>query len=99
VFAAALPEAIVLLFASGLGAALYQTRGVIGVQQRVPSELLGRTMAVIRSAQYAGMLLGAIAALALVQPLGWQAMVLIVCAVGATFLFFTAVTETGHSSA
>ncbi len=98
VFATALPEGIVLLFASGLGATLYQTRGVIGVQQRVPSELLGRTMAVIRSAQYGGMLLGAIAALALVQPLGWQATVLIVCAVGATFLFFTAVSETGHSS-
>ena len=50
VFATALPVAIVLLFASGLGADLYQTRGVIGVQQRVPRELLGRTMAVIRSA-------------------------------------------------
>ena len=98
VFATALPEAIVLLFASGLGAALYQTRGVIGVQQRVPAELLGRTMAVIRSAQYAGMLLGAIAAVALVQPLGWQATVLIVCAAGATFLFFTAVSETRGST-
>jgi MFS family permease len=98
VFATALPEAVVLLFASGLGAALYQTRGVIGVQQRVPSELLGRTMAVIRSAQYTGMLIGAIAAVSLVQPLGWQATVLIVCVVGAVFLFFTAVSETRTSS-
>jgi hypothetical protein len=88
----------VLLFASGLGAALYQTRGVIGLQQRVPAELLGRSIAVIRSAQYLGMLLGGIAAVALVEPLGWQATVLTVCVVGAAFLFFTAVSETGHSS-
>jgi len=98
VFATALPEAILLLFASGLGAALYQTRGVIGVQQRVPADVLGRAMAVVRSAQYAGMLLGAIAAVALVQPLGWQATVLIVCSVGATFLFFIAVSETRGST-
>ena len=98
VFASALPEAILLLFASGLGAALYQTRGVIGVQQRVPADVLGRAMAVVRSAQYAGMLLGAIAAVALVQPLGWQATVLIVCSVGATFLFFIAVSETRGST-
>jgi MFS family permease len=98
VFASALPEAILLLFASGLGAALYQTRGVIGVQQRVPADVLGRAMAVVRSAQYAGMLLGAIAAVALVQPLGWQATVLIVCSVGATFLFFIAASETRGST-
>ena len=39
------------------------------------------------------MLLGAIAAVSLVQPLGWQSTVLIVCAVGATLLFVTAVSE------
>ena len=55
---------------------------MIGLQQRVPRELVGRTMAVIRSAQYIGMLLGAIAAVSLVGPLGWEATVLIVCAVG-----------------
>ena len=98
VVATALPEGMVLLFASGLGAALYQTRGVIGVQQRVPVELLGRTMAVIRSAQYLGMLVGGIAAVALVEPIGWQATVLTVCTLGATFLFFTAVSETRGST-
>ncbi len=93
VFIGVLPIAVALLFVSGLGAALYQTRGVIGLQQRVPQQLLGRTMAVIRSAQYLGMLAGALAAVVIVQPLGWEATVLIVCALGATLLFFTAVTE------
>ncbi|MGA7987609.1 MAG: MFS transporter [Candidatus Dormiibacterota bacterium] len=93
VFVGVLPVAVVLLFASGIGAALYQTRGVVGLQQRVPQELLGRTMAVIRSAQYVGMLSGALAAVFIVQPLGWEATVLIVCALGAMLLFFTAVTE------
>ena len=60
---------------------------------RTPEELLGRTMAVIRSAQYLGMLVGALAAVRSCEPLGWQATVLIVCTLGATLLFFTAVTE------
>jgi MFS family permease len=92
-FVTAFPLAVVLLFLSGVGAASYQTRGVIGLQQRVPVALVGRTMAVIRSVQYVGMLLGAIAAVALVGPLGWEPTLLIVCAVGATVLFVTAVSE------
>ena len=44
------------------------------------------------------MLLGAVAAVSLVQPLGWEATVLIVCAVGATLLFVTAVSEGGDRS-
>lgn len=92
-FATVLPLAVLVLFLSGIGASSYQTRGVIGLQQRVPRELVGRTMAVIRSAQYVGMLLGAIAAVCLVGPLGWEATVLIVCAVGGTLLFVTAVSE------
>jgi MFS family permease len=96
-FATVLPLAVLLLFLSGIGAASYQTRGVIGLQQRVPRELVGRTMAVIRSAQYIGMLLGAIAAVSLVGPLGWEATVLIVCAAGATLLFVTAVSESRPS--
>jgi predicted MFS family arabinose efflux permease len=96
-FATVLPLAVLLLFVSGVGAASYQTRGVIGLQQRVSRELVGRTMAVIRSAQYIGMLLGAIAAVCLVGPLGWEPTLLIVCAVGGTLLFVTAVSE-GRSS-
>jgi MFS family permease len=92
-FVTVFPLAVLLLFMSGIGAASYQTRGIIGLQQRVPQALVGRTMAVIRSAQYVGMLLGAIAAVSLVGPLGWEASLLIVCAVGATVLFVTAVSE------
>jgi MFS family permease len=97
VFATSLPLALALLFTSAVGATLYQTRGAVGLQQRVPRELLGRTTAVERFAGYVGMLLGAIAAVSLVQPLGWESTVLIVCAVGATLLFITAVSESGHS--
>ena len=93
VFVTSLPLAVALLFLSAVGATLYQTRGAVGLQQRVPRELLARTTAVERFAGYLGMLFGAIAAVSLVQPLGWESTVLIVCAVGATLLFVTAVSE------
>jgi len=93
-----LPIAALLLFLSGLGAALYQTRGTVGLQQRVARPVLGRATAVIRFAQYVGMLLGAIAAVSLAQSLGWESSVLVVCAVGAMLLFVTAVSES-HQTA
>jgi MFS family permease len=92
-FVTVLPLAMALLFVSGGGATLYQTRGAVGLQQRTPRDLVGRTSAVIRFGGYLGMLLGAIAAVSLVQPFGWEATVLIVCAVGAMLLFTTAVSE------
>ena len=45
------------------------------------THLLGRTTAVIRLSMYVGMLFGAVAAVTMVQALGWQATVLIVSAV------------------
>jgi MFS family permease len=93
VFVTVLPLAMLALFASALGATLYQTRGAVGLQQRVPRDFLGRTTAVVRLALNVGMFLGAIAAVSLVQTLGWGSTVLVVCAVGATLLFFTAVSE------
>jgi MFS family permease len=93
VFVTSIPLALALLFISAVGSTLYQTRGNVGLQQRVPRELLGRTTAVVRFAGYLGMLLGAIAAASLVQSFGWEAMVLIVCALGATLIFVTAVAE------
>ena len=95
VFVTNIPLAVAMLFLSAVGATLYQTRGAVGLQQRVPRELLGRTTAVERFAGYLGMLLGAIAAVSLVQPLGWESTVLIVCAAGATLLFVIAVSEGG----
>jgi MFS family permease len=86
VFAPNVVLAGVLLFLSSLGGVLYQVRGSIGLQQRVPTELLGRVNAVIRSGMYIGMLIGAVTAAALVQPLGWQATVLIVAAAAFAFL-------------
>jgi len=78
VFAVApsLPVALACLFVSSLAAALYQTRGMIGLQQRVPHQLLGRVNAVIRLSLYVGMLIGAVIAAATVQLLRWDRMVL-----------------------
>jgi predicted MFS family arabinose efflux permease len=93
VFVTSLPAAVLLLFLSSFGATLYQTRGAVGMQQRVASDVLGRASAVIGLAVYVGMLLGAVAALALVSAIGWEATVLIVCASSATVLFIAAVSE------
>jgi len=67
--------AIGLLFVSTAAAALYQTRGQTALQQRVPPELLGRVNGVMRLLIYSGMLVGAVAAVALVEPLGWAVLV------------------------
>jgi len=93
VFVVSLPIACLLLFGSALAGVAYQILGSIALQQRTPVELLGRTTGIMRSAMYIGMLIGAIAALALVQPLGWEATVLIVCA--AAFVLLVVATVTG----
>jgi predicted MFS family arabinose efflux permease len=98
VFTTSLPAAMLLLFMSSFGATLYQTRGTVGLQQRVSSDVLGRASAVIGLSVYVGMLLGALAALSLVQPLGWESTVLVVCAASATLLFFTGVSEGRRST-
>jgi MFS family permease len=94
VFVTVLPVAMVLLFLSSFGATLYQTRGAVGMQQRIGSAVLGRVSAVIGFSVSVGMLLGAVAAVALVSAIGWEATVLIVCAGSATVLFVAAVSET-----
>ncbi len=94
VFVTVLPVAMLLLFLSSFGATLYQTRGAVGMQQRTGSGVLGRVSAVIAFSVSVGMLIGAIAAVALVSAIGWEATVLIVCAGSATVLFVAAVSET-----
>jgi predicted MFS family arabinose efflux permease len=91
-----LPIAMVLLFMSSFGATLYQTRGTVGLQQRVAPQALGRASAVIGFAVYLGMLVGAVVAAALVSTIGWEATVLIVCAGSATLLFTVGVSEGRH---
>jgi MFS family permease len=98
VFVTSLPAAVLLLFLSSFGATLYQTRGAVGMQQRVTPDLLGRASAVIGLAIYLGMLIGALAALALVTTIGWEATVLIVCACSASVLFIAAVSESRSSA-
>ncbi|MBV9101785.1 MAG: MFS transporter [Candidatus Dormibacteraeota bacterium] len=83
-----LAVAAALLFISSMGGVLWQVNGSIGLQQRVPVDLLGRVNAAVRSAMYTGMLVGAVAVAVLVQPFGWQATVL--CVVAAAFLLIAA---------
>ena len=71
--------AVALLFLSSVAAVTYQVLSAIAMQQRVPLHLLGRASGARRQAMYVGMLLGALAALGLVDALGWQATVLVVC--------------------
>jgi MFS family permease len=73
--------ALTLLFVSTAAAALYQTRGQTALQQRVSVALLGRVNGVMRVLLYAGMLAGAIAAVALVETFGWTALVVVSAAV------------------
>jgi MFS family permease len=76
-----LVPALALLFVSTAAAAVYQTRGQTALQQRVPPEMLGRVNGVMRLLLYSGMLIGALAAVALVEPVGWSALVVGMAAV------------------
>jgi MFS family permease len=68
------PALALLAFSTAVGA-LYQTRGQTALQQRVPAEILGRVNGVTRQLLYAGMLVGAVVAVALVDQLGWSTLV------------------------
>jgi hypothetical protein len=70
-----LVPALALLAVSTAASALYQTRGQTALQERVPEELLGRVNGVMRLLLYSGMLAGAVAAVALVDVLGWPTLV------------------------
>ena len=73
-----------LLFISSVGGVLWQIYGSIGMQQRVPAHLLGRATAVTRTALSLGLLMGALTATLLVQPIGWQMTILVIS--GSAFL-------------
>jgi len=71
-----LAPALALLAFSTAAAALYQTRGQTALQERVPPEILGRVNGLVRLLLYAGMLAGAVAAVALVDVVGWSSLVI-----------------------
>jgi MFS family permease len=71
-----LVPALALLAFSTAAAALYQTRGQTALQERVPPEILGRVNGVLRLLLYSGMLAGAVAAVALVDVVGWSTLVI-----------------------
>jgi MFS family permease len=87
----ALLPALGLLFLSTASEAIYQTRGQTAMQHIVPAEMLGRVGGVMRLLVYSGMLVGAVAAVALVEPIGWPALVAGVAPVSAVAFFPSAV--------
>jgi MFS family permease len=95
VVAPSLIVACALLFLSATSSMVYQTLGAVALQRTVPAALLGRSNAVIRFSLYAGMLLGAVAAVVLLEWLSWDQMVVIVTAVAAALLL--AAIATGRS--
>jgi MFS family permease len=84
--------AMALLFVSSLFGALYQTRGAIALQERVPRGLLGRVNAVVRFALYLGMLIGAVVAAAAAAWVSWDRLLLYVTAAAALALLATVLT-------
>lgn len=91
--------AVALLFVSAMAAVTYQVLSAIAMQQRVPLYLLGRASGARRQAMYLGMLLGALAALGLVGPLGWQVTVLVVCVGAVAVLLLATLTGPRDSAA
>lgn len=84
--ATSLAQAMALLFVSSLFGALYQTRGAIALQRRVPRELLGRVNAVIRFSLYVGMLVGAVLAAVAIAWVRWDHLLLYATAAAALVL-------------
>jgi hypothetical protein len=76
-----LVTAVVVLAASGAAGILYEVWGASELQRRAASEVLGRASAAVVAAQYAGMLLGAVAAAVLVPLMGWDHALFAVCCV------------------
>ncbi|MFN2581156.1 MAG: hypothetical protein ABR498_00230, partial [Candidatus Dormibacteria bacterium] len=85
--------ACLFLLVSSLSAVAWQILGAIAMQQRLPVGLLGRANGAYRFAMYSGMFVGALAALLLVNSLGWERMVLVVC--GGALIVLAAFTITG----
>jgi len=85
--------ALALLFVSAVFAALYQTRGSLGLQERVAKEMLGRANAVIRFAVYLGMLIGAVVAAAALSWLSWDRLLIIVTALAAVVMLLSLISK------
>jgi len=74
-----LTTAALCLAASAAVGSLYQVWGSTELQLRAPPEVLGRAGAALVLAQYAGMLLGAVLAAALVPLVGWDRALFTAC--------------------
>lgn len=98
VFVTNLPLAAGLLLLSSIGGVLYQTRGTVGLQQRIAPALLGRATGLIRFALYLGMLIGSLFAVLLAHLIGWQATVLTAFAFSALLLILVTLTDRGTTT-
>jgi hypothetical protein len=70
--------ALFLLVISSIAGVLGETWGIIDLQERVPDVLLGRANAAVTSSLYAGMLVGAVLAIALTAAIRWQTTMVVV---------------------
>jgi MFS family permease len=68
--------ALALLFVSGIGGTLNWTFTTTYMQNHAPVDILGRVSAALITANFAGMLLGAVVALAFAQLFGWPGLLL-----------------------
>ena len=78
--------AMLPLLLNGIGETSYITYGAIDMQTRVTTRLLGRVNAVFVSAQFTGMILGAVLALILVPLTSWPTALFIACCVAIAIL-------------
>ena len=93
--------AMLPLLLNGIGETSYITYGAIDMQSRVAPRLLGRVNAVFVSAQFTGMIIGAVMALILVPLTSWPTALFIACSTGIAILGIGAlgIPVRGNSSA
>ena len=77
-----LVTAVLCLAASSAAGSLYQVWGATELQLRASPEVLGRASAALVSAQYTGMILGALLAAVLVPAIGWDHALFAACCLG-----------------
>lgn len=94
-----LASASLALAASAGAAALYQVWGSTELQLRARPEVLGRASAALVAAQYTGMILGAVIALALVPAMGWDRALFAACWIALAVIAATATGPLGESAA
>jgi hypothetical protein len=85
-------QALILMGMSAAGSVALDAWGPAEIAHRVERSLLGRANAVMVFSGFAGVVLGAAVAVAMVPTAGWPLTIFVTAAVGLTFAFVVAVT-------